>query len=270
MHNNMKIGIFDSGLGGLIIAEACKKHMPEYDFVYLGDTKRVPYGNRSEEVIYQYLRQGVEWLFRHGCAVVVVACNTASAHALRRIQQELLPQKYPRRRVLGVIVPTVEAIVAGSTVGLLATASTVLSGAYEREFTKRNDKIRVVAQAAPLLVPLIETNSLQFATQVVQAYIRPLLRKKVGVIVLGCTHYALLKRVVRKQVGKGIQVVSQDELIPDKLREYLKRHPELDKKITKNGTLELFVTDISRAFVDLARQICGRTMHLQKAVIDYP
>lgn len=268
MHNNMKIGIFDSGLGGLIIAEACRKHMPEYDFVYLGDTKRVPYGNRSEEAIYQYLSQGVEWLFRRGCAVVIVACNTASAHALRRIQQELLPEKYPRRRVLGVIVPTVEAIAAGSKVGLLATASTVLSGAYEREFAKRNDKIRVVAQAAPLLVPIIETNSLQFATQIVQAYIRPLLRRKVDVIVLGCTHYALLKHMIRKQVGRKIQVVSQDELIPAKLEEYLKRHTGLDRKLTKSGSFELFVTDISDAFVNLAALVCGKPVALQKTAIE--
>lgn len=230
----MKIGVFDSGLGGLFILRALKKQLPEYDYIYLGDTQRVPYGNRSREAIYHFLEQAVDYLFKENCALIIIACNTASAEALRKIQQHYLPRHYPTRRVLGVIIPTAEEVLTVKNIqrlGVLATQGTVNSGAYVREIKKLNPRIQVFQSAAPLLVPLIENNGAKWSEPILQEYLKPLLRKRVQAIILGCTHYPALKVKIRSMAG--VKVISQDECLSDKLGDYLRRHPEIDKRLSK-------------------------------------
>ncbi len=170
----MKIGVFDSGLGGLFVTRALVKNLPQYHYMYLGDTQRVPYGNRSQETVYQFLHEAVDYLFAHGCELIIVACNTASAEALRRVQREYLPTHYPKRRVLGIIIPTAEAALKDSKikrVGVLATQGTVGSGAYVRELKKIRPGVTIFQEAAPLLVPLVESNAAQFADPILRSYL---------------------------------------------------------------------------------------------------
>ena len=225
----MKIGVFDSGLGGLFILKAITKALPRYDFVYLGDTKRVPYGNRSRATVYKFLRQGVEFLFDQNCELIIVACNTASAEALRKIQREYLPEHFPSRRVLGVIIPTVEEALKAKNLrklGVLATLGTVKSRAYIREIKKINPKIEVIQEAAPLLVEYVENNGTDKIDLALKKYLRPLLAKKVEGIILGCTHYPILKKQIRHLTK--VPIICQDEFIGKKLAHYLKKHSEID------------------------------------------
>lgn len=265
----MKIGVFDSGLGGLVILRSLVKALPEYDYVYLGDTQRVPYGNRSKEVIYHFLEQAVVYLFKQDCELIIVACNTASAEALQKIQQKYLPSHYPKRRVLGAIIPTVEETVKNEKikrVGVLATQGTVNSGAYVREIRKLNPRISVYQQPAPLLVPLIENNGIKWSQPILNEYLKPLLRKKVDAIILGCTHYPVLKREVRK--ASGVKVISQDEFMPKKLKLYLKRHPEMDKRLSKKGEVKLLATDITKSLQDQSQKWFGKKTILAKVVLN--
>ena len=254
----MKIGVFDSGLGGLILLKAIVKKLPRYDYIYLGDTGRVPYGNRSQGTIYEFTRQAVDFLFKRNCRLIIVACNTASAVALRRIQREYLPKHYPDRRVLGVIIPTAEVTTGLSPVGVLATESTVSSNAFARELKKLNPKLAIFQEPAPLLVPLVEHNSTKLAAPILKSYLSPLLKRKVRGIVLGCTHYPLLKSQIRK-MAKGVKIISQDEVIPTKLADYLKRHPETEGKLTKHRGRELYVTDFTENISQKARKWFGST-----------
>ena len=265
----MKIGIFDSGLGGLVILRPLVKALPEYDFVYLGDTQRVPYGNRSEETIYKFLEQAVSYLFKQDCKLIIVACNTASAEALQKIQKKYLPPHYPNRKVLGVIIPTAEEAVKDGKirkVGVLATQGTVDSGTYIREIKKLNPRISVYQQAAPLLVPLVENDGIKWAQPILEEYLKPLLRKKVDVIVLGCTHYPMLKREIRKT--SGVKVISQDELMPQKLKSYLKRHPEIDRQLSKKGVVRLLATDITKSLQSQSQKWFGGKTILAKVVLN--
>lgn len=250
----MKIGVFDSGLGGLLILRALKKELPQYDYVYLGDTQRVPYGNRSHETIYRFLEEAVDYLFKENCGLIVVACNTASAEALRKIQQQYLPKHYPKRRVLGVIIPTAEEVLKVKNVkriGVLATQATVGSGAYVREVKKLNQKIKVFQSAAPLLVPLVENDGIKWSEPILKAYLQPLLKEKVDTIILGCTHYPILKTKIRRLAG--VRVISQDECLPRKLKDYLRGHTEIEKQLTKKHTVKLLVTDITPSFIATTR-----------------
>lgn len=257
----MKIGIFDSGLGGLFVARALMKRLPQYDYLYLGDTQRVPYGNRSPETVYRFLEEAVKYLFAHDCALVIVACNTASAEALRRIQQKYLPAHYPERKVLGIIIPTAEAALENASVkriGVLATEGTVRSNAYTRELKKIRPDIQLFQQAAPLLVPIMESNSVKFADPILHAYLKPLLKKRISTLILGCTHYPILKSRIKKICGADVKIISQDEIIASKLANYLKRHPEIEKKITKKGRRAFFVTDLTKATKALSKKWFGR------------
>ncbi len=268
---SMKIGVFDSGLGGLLILRSIVKKLPTYDYIYLGDAQRAPYGNRSHETIYLFLRQAVDHLFKKNCALVIVACNTASAEALRKIQRDYLPRHYPDRRVLGVIIPTAEQVLEGDEIeriGVLGTQATVDSGAYLREIGKLDRKIRVFQSAAPLLVPLIEGGKIAWAGPFLREYLKPLSEKKVQVIILGCTHYPLLKREIRK-ITK-VPLISQDECIPAKLEDYLVRHKEMDARLSRNGTVKLFVTDITRPYAKFVRTWFGKRINLIKTDIDRP
>ncbi|MGC9598779.1 MAG: glutamate racemase [Minisyncoccia bacterium] len=274
----MKIGVFDSGLGGLFIMRALARELPRYDYVYLGDTQRVPYGNRSPETVHQFLKEAVGYLFREkNCGLIVVACNTASAEALRKIQRQHLPHHYPKRRVLGVIIPTVEeALAVGGKgnirhapeikrLGVLATNGTVRSGTYVRETHKLNPHVKVFQSAAPLLVPLIENDGLRWAEPIVRAYLAPLAKKKVEKIILGCTHYPALKTMIRKI--SGVAVISQDEIIPHKLKDYLKRHPEINSQLSRKRKREFLVTDITPAYVRLSHRWFGKAAKLKRVAL---
>ena len=240
----MKLGIFDSGLGGLLIADSLKRELPEYSYSYLGDTKRMPYGNRSAEAIFEFTLEGVRYLLeQRGCAIVIIACNTASSEALRRIQQGYLAQKFPDRRVLGVLIPTAEAARGLASVGVLATSGTVRSGTYPVELKKISPATAVFQQAAPLLAPLVEQDGLKWAEPIVAEYMKPLLERGAEGIILGCTHYVALKDMARKAAGPNVKVYSQDELVAESLRNYLHRHPELETRLSKDGSREYAVTD---------------------------
>lgn len=263
----MKIGIFDSGLGGLIVAKGVIKKMPQYDYVYLGDTKRLPYGNRSQRQIHEFLLQGIAFLFAQDCGLVLVACNTASASALRKVQQRWLPKNYPQRRVLGVIVPTAEMSLPYKRIGVLATASTVQSKAYVRELKKINPRMEIFQQPAPRLVPLIEAGDLAQAEAQLKKYLQPLLARRVQAIILGCTHYSILKRSAIKIAGPGIKILDQTEIIPAKLKNYLQRHPEMRKRLSRNKKRFYFVSAKSKNFERLSTKLFGKKVALKKCAL---
>jgi len=265
----MKIGLFDSGLGGLIVTHSLIKQLPAYDYVYLGDTARVPYGNRSQEMIYAFTESGVSYLFEQGCELIILACNTASAEALRKIQSQYLPTRYSDRRVLGVLIPGAEEAVARTNngkVGVIATRGTVDSKAYIREIHKINPEIEIFQQAAPLLVPLVEGNALQYAPMILDDYIAPLLEKGIDTLVLGCTHYPLFKSYLREKIGDKIIVVSQDEFIPVKVADYLNRHPEIDQRLSQQGSRRFLLTDIAPSTNEVAQCLFGESVVLEKVV----
>ena len=240
----MKIGIFDSGLGGLFIAKAIRKTLPTYDYVYLGDTKRVPYGNRSHESVFEFTKNAVDYLFtKEQCELIVIACNTASSRALCRIQQEYLPKHFPNRRVLGVIAPTVEDCVQLKSIGILATTGTVASNNFPKEIRKVNKTAKIFQNAAPMLVPLVENLEHKNAIPFLKKYITPLAQKKIDALVLGCTHYPYFKKEIKKLLPKNTKLISQDEIIPKKLKTYLARHTEIEKKLSKKGSAKILVTD---------------------------
>lgn len=262
----MKIGIFDSGLGGLIIAKAIRKAMPEYDYVYLGDTKRVPYGNRSHEAVYEFTKEAVNYLFKkENCAIVIIACNTSSARALRRMQQEYLVNYNHTRRlmgeserkILGVLIPTAEECAKYEKVGILGTLGTVNSDTFPKEIKKINRKTKVFQSAAPMLVPLIEEGEKVLAVQFIKKYLKPFLNKKLDAVALGCTHYPFYKNEIKKVLGKKVRVISQDEIIPKKLKEYFIRHPEIEKKLAKNRKAKILVTDITPNIKKLSQKWFG-------------
>ncbi len=264
----MKIGIFDSGLGGLFTLSAIAKVLPEYDYVYLGDTKRLPYGSRSHETIYEFLKEGVDFLFAKDCALIIVACNTASAEALRELQQNYLHKKYPGRNVLGMIVPMAEACAGYSRVGLVATSATVSSGAYEREFKKRAKKSKIFSLATPLLVPFIESGDIAHMRPVLADYLKYFNSKKIDALLLGCTHYGIVKNEFKKLLPKGVVILSQDTVVPKKTKEYLARHPEIASKLSKKGTRAFYVTDITPMLKKLANKWFGKDIQIKKVTIE--
>ena len=264
----MRIGIFDSGLGGLAIAQAIIRRLPQYDYLYLGDTKRVPYGVRSQETIHEFVAEALNYLFTHDCQLVILACNTASAESLRKSQQEYLPGNYPDRRVLGVIIPTAEAAVAcgAQRVAVIATRSTVESGAYERELKRQDPMVEVVQLPAPLLVPLIENDGMKYLAPVLEDCLGQILspnaqRPTPNALILGCTHYCLIKDRIRAIAG--CEVLSQDEIVPDKTADYLSRHPEIEERLGRSGERLYQVTDLSPGYQDMARRMAGKEIELQ-------
>ena len=244
------IGIFDSGYGGLTILNEIRRELPEYDFLYLGDNARTPYGTRSFDVVYKFTLQCVEYLFSQGCHLIILACNTASAKALRTIQQNVLPNTDPLRRVLGVIRPTVEAVgkmTVTNHIGLFATSGTVLSNSYPLEIRKIYPDVRVVSEACPMWVPLIENNEYLSpgADYFVRKHAHNLMKadNAIDTIILGCTHYPLLKGKIEKELPDHVSVISQGEIVARSLADYLQRHPEMDAKCSKNGTSHYLTTE---------------------------
>ena len=249
------IGIFDSGYGGLTILNAIRKQLPHYDYIYLGDNARTPYGTRSFEVVYQYTLECVKELFARGCHLVILACNTASAKALRTIQQVDLAEIDPSRRVLGVIRPTVEKLpeftITGH-VGVLATPGTVQSGSYPLEIHKIDSTIEVTSVACPMWVPLIENNEhlSPGAEYFVEKNLRELIIQDASIdtLILGCTHYPLLIPVIRKFIPDHIQLISQGEIVASSLHDYLLRHPEMEQQCSKEGKCEFYTTESTEKF----------------------
>lgn len=263
------IGVFDSGYGGLTILSKFKEILPHNDFIYLGDNARTPYGTRSFEIVYEFTLQAVTRLFELGCHLVILACNTASAKALRSIQINNLPQIDPNRRVLGVIRPTVEcidSITQSKHVGILATSGTIKSESYIMEVHKLFPEIKVTGQACPMWVPLVEYNEAQApgADYFVKKYIDELLAKdnQIDTIILGCTHYPLLLPKIKQYVPEGIHIVSQGELVANSLQNYLKRHPEMDARCTRGGTCTYFTTEAEEKFADSASTFLNESIQV--------
>jgi len=253
------IGIFDSGYGGLTILEKIRKELPQYDYIYLGDNARTPYGTRSFDVVYKYTLECVNKLFEMGCHLVVLACNTASAKALRSIQQNDLPQIDPTRRVLGVIRPTVEAVgemTKSKHIGLLATPGTVQSNSYPLEIEKLHKNIVVTSEACPLWVPLIENNehNSDGADYFVRKNVMNLMVSDplIDTVMLGCTHYPLVEEKIKSFLPSTVRILSQGEIVAKSLVDYLKRHPEMDEKCTKGGSMRYLTTESVEKFASSA------------------
>ncbi len=254
------IGIFDSGYGGLTILHGIRQRLPEYDYMYLGDNARAPYGSRSFEVVYQFTRQAVLKLFSMGCQLVILGCNTASAKALRTIQQRDLPQWDKDRRVLGIIRPTAEVIgnlTSTRHVGLLATPGTILSGSYEMEIAKLFPDIRLSGVGCPLWASIVEANEADSpgADYFVKKRIDMLMRKdpNIDAIILGCTHYPLLMSSIVKHVPTGVRIIPQGEYVADSLRTYLDRHKDIDSRLTKGGSCQYLTTESEDKFKETAQ-----------------
>ncbi len=255
MKNDAPIGVFDSGYGGLTVLQEIVKRLPQYQYIYLGDNARTPYGTRSFEVVYKFTLEGVKKLFEMGCQLVILACNTASAKALRNIQQKYLPVHAPEKRVLGVIRPTTELIgnfTTSKKVGILATSGTVQSNSYVIEIEHFFPEIEVFQLACPLWVPLIENNEHlnNGADYFVRKYVNNLMQQNVSIdtILLACTHYPLLSKKIRNQLDNKITVLSQGEIVAKSLEDYLKRHPELEQKCAKKSGIEFYTTDSAETF----------------------
>ena len=249
------IGVFDSGYGGLTILKELVNKLPEYDYLYLGDNARAPYGSRSFDAVYQYTLQCIKWFFMQGCPLVILACNTASAKALRTIQQKDIPLIDPDKRVLGVIRPTAEIIgnfTKTNVVGILGTTGTVQSNSYPIEIKKLYPRIKVFQQACPLWVPLIENDEYndEGADYFIKKYIDDLLKqsKNIDTILLACTHYPILLEKIRNATPSHINIVSQGEIVAESLKDYLYRHPEIENRCTKDSKIELFTTDSPEDF----------------------
>jgi glutamate racemase len=260
------IGVFDSGYGGLTVLREFEKSLPGYDFVYLGDNARAPYGTRSFEVVYQYTWEAVRRLFSMGCPLVVLACNTASAKALRTIQQQDLPQTDdPSRRILGVIRPSAEFVGSATRtrhVGILATEGTVRSRSYELEIAKLHPDVTVVQEACPIWVPLVEAREADGpgADYFVRRHLEALLSRdpQIDTIVLGCTHYPLLINKIRQCIPSGIRLVDQGSVVAASLVDYLGRHPEMDSRLSRGDRHLFYTTEVESAFDERAGYFLGR------------
>jgi glutamate racemase len=271
---NAPVGIFDSGYGGLTIFGKIRELLPHYDYLYLGDNARAPYGTRSFEVVYQFTRQAVAYLFDAGCPLVILACNTASAKALRTIQQRDLPRIGPDRRVLGVIRPTAEAadrISRTKHIGVLGTPGTIASMSYTLEINKLFPHITVVGEACPMWVPLIENNEHDSpgAAWFVEKHIRRLLARddRIDAILLGCTHYPLLMNQIRQFLPAGITVFPQGTQVAESLKDYLTRHPEMDCRLTKRRSARFLTTESADKFSQTAALFLHQPVAVEQVTI---
>lgn len=269
------IGVFDSGYGGLTILQKMRQQLPEYDFVYLGDNARAPYGTRSFEVVYEFTLQAVKALFDMGCQLVILACNTASAKALRSIQQHDLPLIDADRRVLGVIRPTVEIVPEMSMtrhVGIFATAGTIASESYPLELNKLAPDLQVTGEACPMWVPLVENGEgdKPGADYFIKQHVDRLLQRdpQIDTVILGCTHYPILEHKIRRYLPDTVKLVSQGDIVAESLADYLRRHPEMDARISKNGTCRFFTTESERSFSKFASVLLQEEVEAHRTVID--
>ena len=274
-HTPGPIGVFDSGYGGLTILDKIREVLPEYDYIYLGDNARAPYGTRSFEVVYEFTRQAVNKLFDMGCHLVILACNTASAKALRSIQMNDLPGIDPARRVLGVIRPTVECvgeISKNQHIGVLATAGTIRSESYPLEIHKLFPEIQVSGTACPMWVSLVENNESQDegADYFIRKYIDQLLSKdpQIDTVILGCTHFPILLPKIRQYIPEHVSVIAQGEYVAESLKDYLKRHPEMNAKCTKNGNCQFYTTEAEEKFSESASTFLKQQINVKHITLE--
>ncbi|MCM1066436.1 MAG: glutamate racemase [Muribaculaceae bacterium] len=267
------IGVFDSGYGGLTVLRSLRKALPDADFIYLGDNARAPYGNRSFDLVYRFTLEAVRYLFARGCQLVILACNTASAKALRSIQQRDLPALDPDRRVLGVIRPTAEAvgeISKSGCIGLVGTPGTVASQSYDIELAKLHPGVRLYSRACPMWVPLVENLEADgpgadyFVKRDIDALMS--LCPDIDTLILGCTHYPLLLNKIKQYTPEGVNVLPQGEIVAASLLDYLKRHPEIDSRITRGGTAEYVTTEEADKFNNLAGVFMGAPVQAHREV----
>ena len=266
------IGIFDSGYGGLTIFDNIRRLLPDYDYIYLGDNARTPYGSRSYEIVYQFTRQAVMRLFDEGCPLVILACNTASAKALRTIQQCDLPSSEdPTRRVLGVIRPTVEILGSLSRtrhVGILGTTGTISSGSYTLETEKLFPDITVTGEACPMWVPLVENR--EFDNKGADYFVKKNINNifvsdpQIDTLVLGCTHYPLLEEKISMFLPEGVTLVSQGPYVAESLKDYLLRHPEMECRLSKDGDCRFMTTEAKEKFSEAASLFLKRSVEVEK------
>ncbi|MDO8566080.1 MAG: glutamate racemase [Candidatus Moranbacteria bacterium] len=255
----MNIGFFDSGLGGLFVLRHVIQELPAYHYVFLGDTVNVPYGTKNDDEIYTLVKKSLQMLFDHDCKLVVFACNTASVTALRRIQNEFLPEFFPDRKVLGVIIPTVETVITNKskTVAIIGTERTIHSDKYNRELSKLDSQINVITLATPTLVPLIEQSLLQKAEEEAVALIRnKILPSHPDTLILGCTHYGLLK-VKLREAFPDLHILAQEEIIPEKLKSYLVRHAEIEEVLARDSQREFFLTKVTPTYTKAIHEWIG-------------
>lgn len=274
MNSAAPIGIFDSGYGGLTVLKSIINKLPEYDYIYLGDNARTPYGTRSYEIVLQYTLEAVKWFFSNNCNLIILACNTASSKALRTIQQKYLPFIAPERRILGVIRPTVEVIDKYTTtkkVGVLGTPGTIKSNSYEIEIKKLFPYIKVYQHACPMWVPLVEYNEFNNAggEYFIKKDLFTLLNKDVEIdtVILGCTHYPLLLPVLSKISPINIKLIAQNDIVADSLANYLKRHPEIENKCSKNGIVKFYTTDDPEDFNEKSLIFFGKKITSEKIIL---
>jgi glutamate racemase len=266
--NYKPIGVFDSGFGGLTVLKEIVTELPQYDYLYLGDNARAPYGSRSFETVYEYTLECVNYLFNQGCHLVILACNTASAKALRTIQQKDLPNLAPQKRVLGVIRPTTEVVGNYSKsghVGVLGTTGTVNSGSYLVEIEKFFPHLTVHQEACPMWVPLIENNELENegANYFIKKHTTTLLNKapNIDAIILGCTHYPIIQQKIKTYLPTHVHLLSQGSIVAKSLKEYLMRHPEIEANCSKTKNIQFNTTDLPESFDASASLFYGEKVH---------
>jgi glutamate racemase len=269
------IGVFDSGLGGLTILKEIRKKLPQYNYLYLGDTLHVPYGNRSDEAVFDLTKNACDYLFSNGCTLIILACNTASAKALRRLQREYLPEKRKEIgeaiNILGVIHPVAEFVAkkAAGKVGVIGTRGTINSKAYVVELKNQRDEIEIVQQATPLLVPLIEEGQIDSVeiVSVLKEYLEELKRKQIKTLILGCTHYPLIIEKIKDEMN-GCDIPHPGIIVADSLAQYLDRHLEYKNSLETGGKIEYLVTDYSENFQNMAEKFLGEKINIKKVTLN--
>ena len=243
----MNIGVFDSGLGGLTILKALLKELPQYNYIYLGDNARVPYGNRSPEIIYQFTKEAIDFLFKKNCQLIIIACNASTSTSLRKIQQEYLPKFHPNRKVLGVIKPVTEELGDSKfqRIGVIGTKAMVNSEAFIREIKKILPKAKIFQQACPLLVPYIEDSgrNRKVLQLILEEYLKGLRKKNIDSLLLACTHDEIVKKEIENIVGPKVKVITEGYIVAKKLKDYLKKHMEIEEKLKKKKKVSYFFTD---------------------------
>lgn len=260
------IGVFDSGVGGLSVLNHFLKELGTYSYLYLGDNANVPYGNKSADIIYNYSQRAVDFLVSQGAKLIIIACNSASSQALKRIQQEYLPLKHPTIKVLGVVRPIVEAIASRSDlkrIGIIGTRATISSNIYEEELRLLRPDLEVFSQATPLLVPLIEEDWIKKpeSKMILKKYLISLKNKQVQALILACTHYPFLLKQLKRIMGQSVLVLDPAQIVSEKLKDYLSRHPEIDELLDKDSkVLKFFITDELEGFKNLGQRFLGRKM----------
>ena len=266
------IALFDSGYGGLTVLKPVLKALPEYDYIYLGDSARVPYGNRSPEMIKKFAEEAVEYLFKRGAKLIIFACNAVSSVALRHVQQKYLNGAQEQdRKILGVVIPMAEEVVKvtrNSRVGLIGTRATVNSQVYDKEIAKLSEKIKLYSEATPLLVPLIEEDYHQEpeAITILKKYLKPLKSSNIDTLILGCTHYPLMLKAIERGMGKKVKILQSGDITAKSLKSYLSRHPEIESKLSKRKSLTILTTDDPAKFKCFTEKHFGMKIKMPEKV----